>query len=251
MPWMGLERTQENITSDLEQIEQYSTFLTAVSFERFNLGSNSQLIVNNFTDVQEPIQSKGLWTLPMVSTCCPWGRPEVIEWVRELAANPQPFINEAIQHALDEGFTGYNLDIEPLNGTSEDAELYSQFLDQFATELHSIGKILTVDVASYTEFWNFTLIASTQVDYLMTMSTYAGTYTGFQQALQYATQTIPLKKLIVGMMTVDDNNQPFTDQELTQRFQLLASYNINQIAIWDSPIPSNWIPFLKTLSTQS
>ncbi|KAM9973608.1 hypothetical protein ACTFIW_010718 [Dictyostelium discoideum] len=112
LTWMGLVRTNETITSDLEQILSLTQILDSVAFERFNLGANSTLIVNNFTDVQYPLQTAGLKTLPMVSTCCPFGRPEVIEYARQLINNPQPFIDSAIQHAIDEGFDGWNIDIE-------------------------------------------------------------------------------------------------------------------------------------------
>ncbi|KAN0022021.1 hypothetical protein ACTFIU_004175 [Dictyostelium citrinum] len=245
LTWMGLERTNETITSDLEQILSLTQILDSVAFERFNLGPNSTLIVNNFTDVQYPLQSAGLKTLPMVSTCCPFGRPEVIEYARQLINNPQPFIDSAIQHAIDEGFDGWNIDIEPVGGNEQDSIGYAKFIDLFATQLHQHNKTLTVCAATWTPFWNLSLLAQTSVDKIYTMSTYAGTFQGFQSALQFAIQSIPLNKLAVGVMTVDENNQPFSTQELSQRFQLIINNNIKSLGIWSSPIPSNWLPFLK------
>ncbi|KAM9978971.1 hypothetical protein ACTFIZ_000292 [Dictyostelium cf. discoideum] len=245
LTWMGLERTNENITSDLEQILSLTQILDSVAFERFNLGANSTLIVNNFTDVQYPLQRSGLKTLPMVSTCCPFGRPEVIEYARQLINNPQPFIDSAIQHAIDEGFDGWNIDIEPVGADEQDSIGYAKFIDLFAQQLHQHNKTLTVCAATWTPFWNLSLLAQTSVDKIYTMSTYAGTFQGFQSALQFAIQSIPLNKLAVGVMTVDENNQPFSTQELTQRFQLLLNSNIKSLGIWSSPIPLNWLPFLK------
>ncbi|EGC38753.1 hypothetical protein DICPUDRAFT_148531 [Dictyostelium purpureum] len=245
MPWMGLERTNEDIASDLQQILSLGKMIDTVSFERFNLGPNSTLIINNLTDVQYPLQSSGLKTLPMVSTCCPWGRPEVIQYARQLINNPQPFIDAAVQQALLEGFDGWNIDIEPVGGTPEDAVGYANFINQFANELHKNGKTLTVCAATYDPFWNLTLLGQTNVDKIFTMSTYAGSYSGFSNALQFAVNSIPLSKLAVGVMTVDANNNPFTDPELQQRFELLKTYNIQYLGIWDAPIPSSWIPYLK------
>eukprot|EP01132_Coremiostelium_polycephalum_P000844 gene844-1051_t len=251
MPWMGLERTQENITSDLAQIEEIHSLFKSVSFERFNLGPNSQLVINNFTDVQSRLERLGLSTIPMISTCCPWGRPEVIQYARELISNPKPFIDSAIELALNEGFDGYNLDIEPLGGNPTDAVNYANFLNQFANALHKINKVLTVDVAGYDQFWNFTLIGQTSVDYVITMSTYASNFTSFTKAFNYALANIPIEKLVIGLMTVDSNGVPYTDQMVQQRFQLLSQNNIRNIAIWEAPIPDNWIPYLKDFVVSS
>jgi len=244
MPWMGLERTQEDISSDLQQISQIKPLLGYVSYERFNLGPNSTLIINNLTDVQYTLQSQGIVTLPMISTF-PWGLNRTIEWARQLISNPTPFINTCVQQALNEGFDGYNVDIEPLGGTEQDAIGYANFLNEFANALHQHNKILTVCTATYDPFWNYTLIGQTNVDKIFTMSTYAGSWTGFQNAVQYAVQTIPLDKLAVGMMTVGSNNTPFTDDQLEQRFQLLANNKVQYIGIWCAPIPTNWLPFIK------
>ncbi|GAM23370.1 hypothetical protein SAMD00019534_065450, partial [Acytostelium subglobosum LB1] len=245
LPWMGLQRTNESIASDLEEIESISNLLSAVAFERFNLGPNSTLILNNFTDVIPTIKSYGLQTLPMISTCCPWGRPEVIEYARELFRNPQPFITSAVQYALDEGFNGYSVDIEPVGGNAQDAEDYANFVDMFANELHAFGKILTVCAATYDPFWNLTLLGRTQVDLIYTMNTYASNLTTFTQQFQFSVESIPLNKLAIGLMTVGDNNEPFSDAELQARFDMINSAKISNIGIWDAPIPSAWFPFLK------
>ncbi|EGG14717.1 hypothetical protein DFA_10977 [Cavenderia fasciculata] len=251
--WMGLERTSENITSDLTEIETIHSILTSVAYERFNLGPNSTLILNNFTNVQSDINNVGLLTLPMISTCCPWGRPEVIEYARDLFLNPKPFISSAIEISILEGFNGFNVDIEPGSGdgTEQDAIDYANFIDQFANALHLNDKILTVAVATYTPFWNYTLLGNTAVDYLFTMSTYGGDIEQFTQNFQYAVNSIPLDKLAIGLMTVDGNNNPLSDQDLTQRFDLINAANIRYIGIWDAPIPSNWFPFLTEFSQRN
>ncbi|EFA83317.1 hypothetical protein PPL_04107 [Heterostelium album PN500] len=244
MPWMGLERTNESISDDLQQIESIQSLLTLVAYERFNLGPNSTLINNNFTNVLPNITSYGLKGLSMISTY-PWGRPETIEWCRQLFENPQPFIDSAIQYSLTEGFYGYNVDIEPIGGNEDDAVAYAEFIDSFSRQMHQHNKILTVAAATYDPFWNLTLLGQTEVDLIFTMSTYTSNITTFTKNLNFAIDSIPLERLAIGLETVDNNNNPYPSDQLALRFDLIEQANINNIGIWSSPLPDNWLPFLK------
>ena len=69
---------------------------------------------------------------------------------------------------------GYNLpDFEPCqyvsNCTDADAAAYAGFLDTFAAALHKHGMELTIDVATWTPFWNYTRLAATRVDRIILM----------------------------------------------------------------------------------
>ena len=78
--------------------------------------------------------------------------------------------------AVDNGISGYNVDWEPTspNISTADAVAYAGFLDDFANALHDVGLSLSVDVATWTPLWNYTLLAATTVDQIMVMSTYTG-----------------------------------------------------------------------------
>lgn len=98
MPWMCLERcngTSQSIASDLKQIEKHKHHLSGVAFELFNLGPNSTLVVNSFTNVGPVIASFGLETFGMISSF-PYP-PQFIDWMRQLFSNPQPFIQSVLQ----------------------------------------------------------------------------------------------------------------------------------------------------------
>jgi len=56
-------------------------------------------------------------------------------------------------------------------------------------------------------------------------------------------------QLGIGLETVNTvNNQPYTDGELQQRFVLIMGKNVQEVDIWDMPIPDNWWPFLDRFS---
>eukprot|EP01133_Synstelium_polycarpum_P012623 gene12623-14818_t len=242
MPWMGLQRTNESIAADLQELGSLETLLSSVAYERFNLGPDSTLVLNNLTNVQQDITGMGLLTIPMISTCCPWGRPEIIVWARQLFANPQPFIDAAINISLSEGFNGFNVDIEPVGGNDQDGQDYANFIDLFANALHQHGKILTVAAATYDPFWNLYLLGKTNVDRIYTMSTYGGNWTYFQNEFNFALDNIPLDKLAIGLMTINPEGEPWSDEDLTQRFGIIQQSNVQSIGIWDSPIPQQWKP---------
>ena len=67
----------------------------------------------------------------------------------------------------------------------QDAAAYVSFLSVFATELHGAGFRVSVDVASWSPFWDFDAIAAkTAVDTLITMDTYTSNFTRFQAVFQ-------------------------------------------------------------------
>ncbi|KAJ5066256.1 chitinase domain-containing protein [Anaeramoeba ignava] len=238
--WMGLERTGENIQSDLSQISSYSTTFTDISYERYDLGSQSTLVNNGFTDVTNDIKSDGLGTWPMITTVS-------LTKFHELMENPNQFITQATEEAVKRQFTGYNIDFEIESDSESDAQLFAQFLTQFADALHQHNIQLSVDIASWSTFWDFDLISNTSVDWIITMDTYCGNDDLFVQYLQKAIQKIPIQKLLVGLITVDPNTQkPFTTDQLILRFSQLTQNQIKGIGIWDEPVPDNWWYFISS-----
>jgi len=182
----------------------------------------------------------GLLAFPMITTVN-------LTWLRELFTNPNPFIQAAVQRAKQQNHDGFNIDFEPTDaGTEDDATAFANFLTQFADALHLHGKSLGVCVASWNTFWNFTALTQSTVDKVITMDTYAGDFNDFASALQFAYSHVGNQKLGVGLITSNpNNNQPFSVKELKERFVLIESYGVNEIDIWDTPIPDTFWPLLQ------
>lgn len=90
-----------------------------------------------------------------------------------LAKNP-PIIDEAVSLALRNNYSGYNIDFEPTYSMTElDAQKFAQFLKRFGARLHSVGKTLGVDIASWNRIWNFSSLGQDSgIDYVYDMDTY-------------------------------------------------------------------------------
>jgi len=216
-----------------------------------NWDHNPHLRRKNISQVGPLFQQMNLETYAMISSCIMCDNasccyPEnFIEWLRQLFDNPGPFIESAIKEILTTGYTGYNLDMEPDTATPEDAVNYAIFLEEFATALHAVGKELTVDIADWTPFWNWTLLAKTSVDRFNLMSTYTGNFTIFTEKLEEAMIIFGPKQLGVGLESINpDTNEPYSNQELEERFNIIISGGALEIDIWDTPIPSNFFPFI-------
>jgi hypothetical protein len=243
MPWMCLERCGENasaIARDLKQLGEHASLLYAVSFEAYNLGPNGQLIRNNLTQVSKHISALGLKTFPMISSY-PYP-PQFLDWMRQLFAQPEAFIDNAVRTALKEGYSGWNVDWEPTaKASAEDAANYAVFLDRFGKALHKVKLQLTVDIASWNSIWNLTLLAKTKnVDRLITMSTYATSFKTFKAMLDQQIAIIGPERLGVGLMTInDDTHKWFTDAELAERFKEIADKAAQEVDLWLTPIPDH------------
>eukprot|EP01114_Cavostelium_apophysatum_P018627 TRINITY_DN5809_c0_g2_i1.p1 TRINITY_DN5809_c0_g2~~TRINITY_DN5809_c0_g2_i1.p1 ORF type:complete len:288 (+),score=52.48 TRINITY_DN5809_c0_g2_i1:70-933(+) len=261
MPWMCLEKCGQNISSiqsDLKELILYKESVTGVSFEAYELGPNAEFVVENITEVGPFLSGAGFETYGMISSCvmCPTAvccyPSDFLERMRKLFNNPTPFINAALAEISDKGYTGYNVDMEPTAGaTEEDAQNYAAFLSEFADALHAIDKKLTVDIANWNPIWNWTLISQSSVDRIFLMSTYAGNFTAFEKYLKQAVNEIDPQKLGIGLETIDDDtNEPFSEAELQERFQMLAEYDIQEIDLWRTPIPLNFCPFIEDFLAQ-
>ena len=78
--------------------------------------------------------------------------PQFIVWMREVFKNPQPFIDSCISEAQYYGYTGFNIDWEPVYGaTSEDAILYADFINTLSTQLHQHN--IKVGITKFSLLW--------------------------------------------------------------------------------------------------
>mmetsp|Transcript_15534 Transcript_15534/g.23301 ORF Transcript_15534/g.23301 Transcript_15534/m.23301 type:complete len:285 (+) Transcript_15534:37-891(+) len=254
--WMCLERCGGNSTTihqNVQQVQQLvqSQLLNEVAFELFNLGPNSTLVSNNLTDINNILkhQVPSVSRYAMVSS---YPYPDqFIDWMRQLFANPQPFTAHCIEEMHTRQLDGFNIDFEPSTGaTQADGIAYAQWLNQFSLDIQQAGGRVSADVASWSPIWNLTDIGSSSINTVLTMSTYTGTFSSFERALNQAQTDIPAQKLAIGLQTTNtQTNAPYTDQELSQRFDLLIKNNVQALGIWLAPIPKNWIPYLKDFQT--
>jgi len=250
MPWMCLERcgaSPIDIYHHLQQIADHLDVINSVSFEKYNLGPNSQLVVNNLTDVLPALQALGVATFPMISSF-PYPK-EFIDWCRQVFNNPDPFIQACIADAKKYGYSGYNVDFEPTTGIQDgDGKRYAQFLDKFARALHAAGKILTVDVATWTSFWDLDALSQTSIDRIISMSTYTGNLTIWETKFIEGVTKFG-GRFGVGLETVNPNTDlPLSVSELKFRFDRINSYRtvIQEVDIWKSPLYDNIFPFLQS-----
>lgn len=131
--------------------------------------------------------------------------------------------------------------------TSQDAADYAAFINLFANAMHEAGKKLTMAAATWNPIWNLPLLGQTNIDKIMTMSTYTSNFTTFQKKLSEATSAVPLSKLGIGLQ--DDTNTPISDSEVKLRLSMIQAAGVQEIDIWQAPIPASWMPFLRVFTS--
>lgn len=248
MTWLCLEfcqESQETIQKNIQQILEHKSIFDAVSFEKYTLGPNSTLVDNNLTVVSPRIVSMGLEAWPLLSSYP--HPPEFIDWMRTVFKHPQPFIESCIREAHKNHYVGYNLDWEPTDDVvTEDGAAYAQFIDVFAKELHRAGLQLTVDIATWSPIWNYTMIANTHVDRGISMGTYTATDSSFAKQMTNLTSAFESNRAGVGLMTVNaSSNDPLPLSEVQFRMDSIVASGATEIDIWSSPVPEEWFPLLQ------
>ncbi len=236
MVWMGLEVTGEDVPGDLALIHYYRSDLTAVSYEQYELGADAAFTpIPGISNITGAVEGDGLQAWPMIISAS-------LPNIEALLENQSGFISEAVSTAVRLNFTGYNVDFEPTAmANASVAQEYARFLDNFASALHEAGRKLSVDIASWNTFWNFTALANTSVDTFYDMDTYAASFADFESALSYANSTLPHPKLGVGLITQNVNTgATLSYGQVEERFALVEDYGVRSISIWDMPLPTFW-----------
>ena len=248
LSWLCLERCGDNaaqIASQLESLSVNSTIFSAASFEDYNLGANSTLVKNDLTQVAGPIRQLGLETWAMVSSY-PYP-PEFLSWMRQVFADPEPFIDACLRAAAEEHLTGFNIDWEPTsaeNVTAADASAYAAFVQHFSQAMHAQGVKVSVDVATWSPIWDLPALAATDVDYLVTMGTYTANTTSFLHQLDKALASVPVSKLVVGLECDEKDVGVLSQEALAERFAALKERGVGALGLWRMPVPDAWWPFL-------
>ena len=279
MPWMCLEdcgATAAQIAAQLAQLATPGVF-TAAAFEDYDLGADGTVNKTGARSrVSGAVKAMGLGSHAMIVS---WD----LDPIRLVFANPQRFIDSVISKILDvEGsnVTAINLDWEPHGSapplgpvpTPADGAAYAAFLDVFAKAMHARGVQVSVDIATWTDFWDYRAIGATAVDCgcrvlpahcafareflfptpphaphrlplaragVCDMETYSASLSAFTKQVAFAAPLVPASKYVVGLET-----HPFNVSELASRFSYLKSMQINKVAIWDTPMPDAWMPYL-------
>lgn len=250
MGWLCLEFCDESLKTDISllEISRHLDVISAVSFERYQLGPDAELVTADVTDVVGTLQAMGVKeTWPMLSS---YPHPaEFIDWMRDAFANVDKFTAQCVAEAQKYNYTGYNLDWEPTEGVLEsDAALYSQFIDEFATGLHAHGIKLQVCVANWgsPSIWNYEGIAATSADYFITMGTYTSGDESFVNQLNTAVAAFGTDRLGIGLENVNASTDGrMTLDEVRFRFQAIEAAGVSEVDIWRFPVPPLWWPMIQ------
>ncbi len=157
--------------------------------------------------------------------------------------------------------------------TAADGKAYANFLSK---QLHTAGFTVTVDLASWSPFFDFDAVAATAVDSLLTMDTYDSKWAGFVAGpppsrccalllllllllANASSLNVTLQTVLLGVHTLMDatknnmNRAGFglcTDTDsgcgaslhtnISAQLGYLQSVGAKHIDIWDLPIPDAW-----------
>jgi hypothetical protein len=256
MPWLCLEDCGFNSSEIDAQIEQLSSpgVFTHGAPEDFDLCLNGTICrKSQRSTVSAKLAAAGLGVHAMVVS---WD----LDAVRAAFAAPDAFIAsvETLLLNVEPAVTGVNLDFEP-HGTAPpvgpmptkaDAVAYAAFLNVFSDAMHARNPRIevSVDIATWTEFWDYQLLNATRVDRLCDMESYNADFGFFQKQVTFATSKIDPDKYVCGLETVHDSGpdrgKPFNQTEIAERFAFLKAVGVRKIGIWDTPIPALWMPYI-------
>ena len=249
MPWLCLEdcgASASAIAAQLRQLETPRVF-TAASFEDYDLAPNGTVYKKSpRTRVSGALRALGLQTHAMIVS---WD----LDAIRAAFAAPAAFIDSVVTGILDaEGqanITAINFDFEPHGSappvgpvpTPADGTDYVAFLNTVADALHARGVLVSVDIATWTAFWNYQALGASRVDWLCDMESYNPDFAAFQKQVAFASATLPPEKYVVGL----EVHPSFNVSDVAERFAVLRSAGLRKIAIWATPMPDMWMPFLE------
>jgi len=239
-PWMCLERCGEKVDADLAEILRLGPKVyNVVSIEAYDLDWGATIKDCGYSRVGPNLVAAGIKVMPMITTAN-------IKKLRDLWNDTDGFISKAMDVARNnkDWITGFNIDFEPEGGenpTYNDAVQYANFLDKFAKALHAEGFYLTVDIAQWSNLWQDELLAKTDVDRFITMQTYTLNLDDFKYIVKFRLAHYGTAKFGVGLYT----GMKFTAADIKARLDFVRSCGIDNIGIWDTPIPSDWAPYIK------
>jgi hypothetical protein len=259
MPFLCLERCTQNSTivnMTIAATAQQSGLLGAVVTERYNLGAGGKLLRgSNLTDSVAGLRANG-WpaAAPIIAMVSSYPYPiGFATWMRQVFADPDPFVEQLLAEASEWQLGGFNIDWEPVAKTVEpaDAGKYATFLGYIGQKLSAQGLSVTVDVATWSPLWNYKLLlelAAPHLDGIMVMSTYTDDQETWVRELAGAEAAFGASgKLIVGLETERSNATAYPAAQLQERFAALSKAGLHRVGLWKAPVPAEWDSFLQNL----
>lgn len=234
--WFCLERCGYNRTDTLAQLQAIRSHgrnaVTHISFERFDLGPNSTLIDNGFTNIVSDVLNASLVPIAMVTTVD-------LDRMRQLFANPDPFIDALLNATLRLGSHGVDFDFEPnANADEHDAAAYALFLSRISARFNAHRLSVGADAATWNAIWDFSLLGMSTANIIATMNTYVADYADFAAALNFSSTFLDKRQMVTGLL------RPIPDAALEQMAVLMEKSEICRVALWDAPVPENFWPHL-------
>jgi len=244
-PWMCLERCGENVEEDLNEILRLGpSVYNYVSIEAYDLDWGANLKDCGYSRVGPRLVNAGIKVMPMITTANN-------DKLRDLWNDMDGFISQAMDAARKNKawISGFNIDFEPEYGsepTYQDGVQFANFLDKFAKALHKEGFLLTVDIAQWSNIWQDELLSDTDVDRFITMQTYTLNLDDFKYIVKYRLAHYG-SKFGVGLYT----GGGFSAEDIKARLDFVRECDIDTVGIWDTPIPSDWAPYMKAFVNDS
>jgi len=249
MPWMCLEDCGASASAIAAQLRQLATpgAFTAASFEDYDLGLNGTIYKKTpRSRVSGALRALGLQTHAMIVS---WNLNDV----RAAFAAPAAFIDSVVSNILDvespANITAINFDFEPHGSappvgpapTPADGAAYVNFLNTVADALHARGVLVSVDIATWTPFWDYAALGASRVDWLCDMESYNQDFAAFKKQVAFAQAHLPPEKYVVGL----EDHPSFNSTDVSERFAFLRNAGLRKIAIWSTPMPEIWMPFIE------
>jgi len=240
MPWMCLERCHEQVQPDLEEVLRLGpSVFPLVSIEAYDLDWNASIKDCGYSRVGPKLTNAGIMVQPMITTAN-------IQKIRELWKDPKGFVEKAMAVARSNRawISGFNVDFEPETGdkpTHDDAVKFANFINIFGKALHAEGFKLTVDIANWCSLFEDDLLAKVEADRFITMSTYAVGIDTFKSIVKNKYDIYGTAKCGIGLYT----GKGYTGEDIKARLNIVRSYGIDTVGIWETPVPSDWIPYIK------
>jgi hypothetical protein len=259
MAWMGWDhRTDAKLDTTISWFAARKDLLTA-SPTSHSLGENATLqerplaagATYTAVSVWRELRSRGVRVLPTIWNDANGMHTTLLPKFLQLAASPDAFIAKAVALAVSNDLAGWNVDFEIGAADMENTTLVAEagvmlvrFVNQFADALHQHGMVLSLDVStSDYAWWNATALNASALDRIADMGTYRN-YREFIVSLGIASLEYEPRKIGVGF----SSHGNFTDEELQQRFGVVAGLNVSEIDVWfvdslpENQIPQNWFP---------
>ena len=210
--WVAFWDEQAALIRLQDMIDDLSVFAPAL----YRLSPDAQLERYTVVTREQLLALARNHDIPLTPTIGDEGDDERVSLLLSQQDIRQRFIDRLIEEAHDQGFSGWNLDIEAIEGKDRDA--VSEFITRASEALHRENLTLSVVVFGKIEketydparAYDFPLLAQT-VDQVQIMAyNYNNDHTPpggqaplnwYQDVLRYALATLPRNKIVIGLST--------------------------------------------------